>query len=93
MMVRNMSVVVMLAVAVGVVHGGEVKAATRGEHAELMMQLGMLFQFGALLDSMSVYENVSFALRHVRRMPEDQIRQIVRENLLMVGLKEVEALP
>ena len=72
--------------------GHEVKSATRGEHAELMMQLGMLFQFGALLDSMSVYENVSFALRHVRRMPEDQIRQIVRENLLMVGLKEVEHL-
>ena len=72
--------------------GHEVKAATRGEHAELMMQLGMLFQFGALLDSMSVYDNVGFALRHVRHMPEDQIRQIVRENLLMVGLKEVEDL-
>jgi phospholipid/cholesterol/gamma-HCH transport system ATP-binding protein len=72
--------------------GREVSKTTRGEHAELMMQLGMLFQFGALLDSMTVYENVGFVLRHVRHLPENQIRQIVRENLLMVGLKEVEDL-
>jgi phospholipid/cholesterol/gamma-HCH transport system ATP-binding protein len=72
--------------------GREVKNLTRREHAELMMQLGMLFQFGALLDSMTVQENVGFALRHVRRMPEEQIQRIVRQNLLMVGLKDVEHL-
>lgn len=72
--------------------GQEVKDLSRSGHAELMMQLGMLFQFGALLDSMTVYENVSFALRYVRHMPEEQIRHIVRENLLMVGLKEVQHL-
>jgi phospholipid/cholesterol/gamma-HCH transport system ATP-binding protein len=72
--------------------GHEVKDVSRDEHSALMMQLGMLFQFGALLDSMSVYDNVSFALRHVRHMPEEQIRHIVRQNLLMVGLKDVENL-
>ncbi len=70
--------------------GHEVEDVTREEHAELMMQLGMLFQFGALLDSMTVYENVGFALRHVRHLPEEQIRSTVRQNLLMVGLKDVE---
>jgi phospholipid/cholesterol/gamma-HCH transport system ATP-binding protein len=69
--------------------GREVKGVTRDEHAELMMQLGMLFQFGALLDSMTVFENVGFALRYVRQMPDDEIRQVVRQNLLMVGLKNV----
>ena len=72
--------------------GHEVKEVSRDEHSALMMQLGMLFQFGALLDSMTVYDNVSFALRHVRRMSEEQIRHIVRQNLLMVGLKDVEDL-
>jgi phospholipid/cholesterol/gamma-HCH transport system ATP-binding protein len=72
--------------------GHEVKGVTRAEHSALMMQLGMLFQFGALLDSMTVYENVGFALRQVRRMPEEQILPIVRQNLLMVGLREVEDL-
>jgi phospholipid/cholesterol/gamma-HCH transport system ATP-binding protein len=72
--------------------GHEVKSVSREEHADLMMQLGMLFQFGALLDSMTVYENVGFALRHARRMPEEQIGSIVRQNLLMVGLREVEDL-
>jgi phospholipid/cholesterol/gamma-HCH transport system ATP-binding protein len=72
--------------------GHEVKGVTRHEHAELMMQLGALFQFGALLDSMTVHENVGFALRHVRHMPEEQIRLIVRQNLLMVGLKEMDHL-
>jgi phospholipid/cholesterol/gamma-HCH transport system ATP-binding protein len=72
--------------------GHEVRDVRGGEHSALMMQLGMLFQFGALLDSLTVYENVSFALRHVRHMSEDQIRHIVRQNLLMVGLKDVESL-
>jgi phospholipid/cholesterol/gamma-HCH transport system ATP-binding protein len=72
--------------------GHEVKGVTPAEHAELMMQLGMLFQFGALLDSMTVYENVGFALRQVRRMPEEEIRPVVRQNLLMVGLRDVEHL-
>ncbi len=72
--------------------GHEVRDVRGGEYSALMMQLGMLFQFGALLDSLTVYENVSFALRHVRHMSEDQIRHIVRQNLLMVGLKDVESL-
>jgi phospholipid/cholesterol/gamma-HCH transport system ATP-binding protein len=72
--------------------GREVKSVTRDEHSELMMQLGMLFQFGALLDSMTVFENVGFALRHVRHMTEEEIHQVVRQNLLMVGLKDVEHL-
>jgi phospholipid/cholesterol/gamma-HCH transport system ATP-binding protein len=72
--------------------GREVSELSAEEHTRLMMHLGMLFQFGALFDSMTVYENVGFALRHVLHRPEAEIRSTVRENLLVVGLKNVEHL-
>ncbi len=72
--------------------GHEISALSPDEHARLMMRVGVLFQFGALFDSMTVLENVGFALRHVQKLPEDDIRRRVRENLLLVGLKDVEHL-
>ena len=72
--------------------GREVKGLRRDEYRDLMLQVGMLFQFGALFDSMTVGENVGFALEHVQHLPEDEIRERCRENLLMVGLKNVEDL-
>jgi phospholipid/cholesterol/gamma-HCH transport system ATP-binding protein len=72
--------------------GREVATLSPREHTSLMMDIGMLFQFGALFDSMTVYENVSFALRYVKRCEEPEIRRRVRENLLLVGLKNVEHL-
>jgi phospholipid/cholesterol/gamma-HCH transport system ATP-binding protein len=72
--------------------GHEVKALGRETYRELMMQVGMLFQFGALFDSMTVGENVGFALEYVQHLPKDQIRERIRENLLMVGLRNVEDL-
>ncbi len=72
--------------------GRDVSSLNRRSHRELMMQIGMLFQFGALFDSMTVAENVGFALRYARGMRDEDIAGIVRENLLLVGLKDVEHL-
>ncbi len=72
--------------------GREVSGLGRLEARDLMMQVGMLFQFGALFDSMTVEENVGFALRYTRGWGSAEIRDVVRENLLMVGLKNVEGL-
>lgn len=72
--------------------GREVGELGGHEHNELMMRIGMLFQFGALFDSMTVAENVGFALRHVRRLSEQEIREAVRRNLDLVGLDDVEEL-
>jgi phospholipid/cholesterol/gamma-HCH transport system ATP-binding protein len=72
--------------------GREVKSLGRDEYRDLMMQVGMLFQFGALFDSMTVGDNVGFALRYVQHLDEAEIRERCRENLLMVGLKNVEDL-
>jgi phospholipid/cholesterol/gamma-HCH transport system ATP-binding protein len=46
----------------------------------------MVFQNGALFDSLSVRENVAFPLRDNRTLAEDQIQQIVTGLLEMVGV-------
>jgi phospholipid/cholesterol/gamma-HCH transport system ATP-binding protein len=72
--------------------GREVAGLRRSEFSDLMMRIGMLFQFGALFDSMTVEENVGFALKHVRGARDAEIVEVVRQNLLLVGLKNVEHL-
>lgn len=52
----------------------------------LRRHMGMVFQYSALFDSMSVGENVAFGLRQHTEMNEEEITQVVRRNLRMVGL-------
>src|SRR5262252_9456076 len=52
----------------------------------------MVFQNGALFDSLTVGENVAFPLRERRDLSEDQILQIVDGLLEMVGVKEMRDL-
>ncbi len=50
-------------------------------------KFGMVFQAAALFDSMNVFENVAFPLReHRKELPEEQVRQIVRSKLDLMGL-------
>jgi phospholipid/cholesterol/gamma-HCH transport system ATP-binding protein len=60
--------------------------------ARFRQRFGMLFQGAALFDSMNVAENVSFGLRRLTDYSEEKIREIVREKLALVGLKDIEAL-
>ncbi len=57
---------------------------------EVRKQMGMVFQEGALFDSMNVRDNVAFALRRHTRMKEKEIRKVVAERLDAVGLTGVE---
>jgi phospholipid/cholesterol/gamma-HCH transport system ATP-binding protein len=57
---------------------------------EVRKKMGMVFQEGALFDSMNVRENVAFPLRRHTKMKEKEIREIVKERLDAVGLKGVE---
>ena len=56
-------------------------------------RIAMLFQGGALFDSMNILDNVAFPLReHIRpRLPEKEVRERVRHKLSLVGLKDVES--
>lgn len=55
-------------------------------------RIGMVFQYAALFDSLNVYDNVSFGLRRHRQLSEEEISEIVRSRLAMVGLPRTEEL-
>jgi len=58
----------------------------------IRQKVTMVFQNGALFDSLTVGENVAFPLREHRDLTEDQILQIVNGLLDMVGVKEMRDL-
>lgn len=53
-------------------------------------KMSMIFQQGALWDSMTIEENIDLALKIRKNLPEDERRQLVRESLELVDLKGVE---
>jgi phospholipid/cholesterol/gamma-HCH transport system ATP-binding protein len=53
-------------------------------------RIAMLFQGGALFDSMNIFDNIAFPLREHTKMPESEIAQTVRHKLSLVQLKDVE---
>ncbi|HEV7574081.1 MAG TPA: ABC transporter ATP-binding protein [Thermoanaerobaculia bacterium] len=55
-------------------------------------KFGMLFQSGALFDSMNVFENVAFPLREHAEMSEEEIGRAVKEKLGLVNLPNTEHL-
>src|SRR4030042_316230 len=57
---------------------------------DILKKFGMLFQEAALVDSMTVGENVAFPLREHTRMKEREIRETVADRLRSVGLTGVE---
>ncbi|HJW08165.1 MAG TPA: ABC transporter ATP-binding protein [Holophagaceae bacterium] len=59
---------------------------------EVRKQIGMCFQMAALFDSMTVFENVAFALRRHTDMTPDQVAARVEECLSMVGMKGTDKL-
>ncbi|HKI03547.1 MAG TPA: ATP-binding cassette domain-containing protein [Thermoanaerobaculia bacterium] len=66
---------------------------TRLEERELFpfrQRIAMLFQSGALFDSMNVFDNIAFPLREHTRKTEREIAEVVRRKLDMVRLKDVE---
>src|SRR5580693_7348981 len=67
---------------------------TEPQLEEIHKKVTMVFQNGALFDSLTVGENVAFPLREKRELSEDQIFQVVDGLLEMVGVKEMrEMLP
>jgi phospholipid/cholesterol/gamma-HCH transport system ATP-binding protein len=67
--------------------GAEVTRMSRRELFRMRKRVGMLFQNGALLTDLNVYDNVAFPLREHTRLPERLIRHIVLTKLHAVGLR------
>jgi phospholipid/cholesterol/gamma-HCH transport system ATP-binding protein len=71
------------------VDGVNMRTASQVEIYAVMKRIGVLFQFGALFDSLPVWENVTFALQD-SGLSEHEMRLIAGEKLKMVGLRGVE---
>ena len=76
------------------VEGREITNLNEDGMQEIRKRVTMVFQNGALFDSLSVRENVAFPLRERGSLDEDQIQQLVDRLIRMVGAEDVEeALP
>jgi len=72
------------------VNGDEITSFKDNQLNKLRQKFGMLFQASALFDSMTVDENVGLALREHTKLPEEEVKQKVKDKLKMVGLSGVE---
>ena len=68
------------------IDGQDIAALNDDELDEVRLKMGMVFQYSALFDSMSVGENVAFGLRERMDYSEERIQAIVKEKLELVGL-------
>src|SRR5476651_860317 len=60
------------------------------ELIEIREKIGFSFQFAALFDSLSIFDNVALPLREHTKMSDDEIRKLVTQTLEGVGLSNVE---
>ena len=68
------------------IDGEEVTTMGTAERAKVIRKFGMLFQAGALFDSLRIWENVAFGLIQAQRMPRPEAREKAIETLAQVGL-------
>ena len=72
------------------INGVEVTNLKEKEYDKLRMEIGMVFQGGALFDSMNVGENVGFVLNEFMNLDKKTVADKVHDALGLVGLKDVE---
>jgi phospholipid/cholesterol/gamma-HCH transport system ATP-binding protein len=75
-----------------VIDGHDVASLSERELFEVRRNVGMMFQHGALLDSMTVFENVAFPLVEHSRLKSREIADEVHRTLSAVGLGNVDRL-
>jgi phospholipid/cholesterol/gamma-HCH transport system ATP-binding protein len=70
------------------VDGQEVAALSRRELYALRAKIGYVFQFAALFDSLTIFENVAMGLRKQGLLKDDEIHERVHEALSLVDLED-----
>lgn len=73
-----------------IVDGKDLSTLKERSVDELRKKFGMLFQYAALFDSLTVWENVGFALRQQTHLSDEEIKRRATEKLSTVGLRGVE---
>jgi phospholipid/cholesterol/gamma-HCH transport system ATP-binding protein len=74
--------------------GRPVRAMSPAESIELRRRVGMVFQYGALFDSMTIRDNVAYGLRehYAHTLAEEDKQERIRNSLTVVGLAGTEDL-
>ena len=72
------------------VDGADINLLSKKELREVRQRFGMLFQSGALFDSLTVFENVAVPLREKTGLDEEAIREKVVRMLRIVGLENAQ---
>lgn len=70
----------------------EISKLDEDKMTKIRLKMGMVFQYSALFDSMTVGDNVAFGLVEHTKFSAGEIKNIVREKLKQVGLEGVEDL-
>ncbi|MBP9829576.1 MAG: ATP-binding cassette domain-containing protein [Proteobacteria bacterium] len=70
------------------INGKNIVGARSAKRQQLIQSFGMLFQGGALFDSLTVWNNIAFGLIHGQRMDKAKARKIAMEKLEAVDLDE-----
>ncbi len=70
-----------------IIDGDDITDKNEGELREVRMKFSIVFQEGALFDSLNVKENVAFCLREYTKMSEEEIDAKVRQILSTVGVE------
>src|SRR6185436_1693056 len=73
-----------------VVDGEDSTRLSESELYRVRKKLGMMFQQGALLDSLSVFDNLAFPLREHTRLSNTEITRAVHASIKAVGLQNVD---
>lgn len=74
------------------VEGIEISRLSERDKLQIRRKLGIVFQYAALFDYLTVYENVAFGVERLSKPAKGKIAQIVQERLAWVGLEGTESL-
>ena len=74
------------------INGQEIFNLSEEEFNKIRMDIGLVFQGGALFDSLNVEENVAFVLNEFKDLDRDYVKERVVDCLAMVGLKDIETM-
>ena len=72
------------------INGKNIVSANKKQLTEIRKHFGVMFQNVALIDSMTVFENVAFPLVEHTKLKMDKVARLVEEKLELVGLRGIE---
>jgi phospholipid/cholesterol/gamma-HCH transport system ATP-binding protein len=73
-----------------VIDGVDITVLSGQEIESIQGKLGVVFQGGALFDSLTIYENIAFPLKEKTKLTKQEIKEKVEHALEDVGLKGIE---